>query len=183
MSATLHSMHQAQRGGDLKSGMHSNLTSLFDGIQVKKPLVSDDELVMHQVRYLGLTENVKVRRAGFCFRLPFAPFLQRYNALCAETWPMKPFNQVTGQDIEMLLSSGTARNWGIRELQVEPLRLEKGVDYVIGRTKVRKRCPSPSSAPLMVTSGVHPRTPNTYPPGNAACEGTAMRCPSPADSH
>jgi len=39
----------------------------------------DDRLCLHQVRYLGLLENVRVRRAGFCFRQGFDHFLGRYN--------------------------------------------------------------------------------------------------------
>lgn len=32
-------------------------------------------------RYLGLVENVRVRRAGFCFREPFETFIARYSLL------------------------------------------------------------------------------------------------------
>ena len=32
---------------------------------------------MLKVRYLGLLENVRVRRAGFAFRMPFNRFLRR----------------------------------------------------------------------------------------------------------
>ena len=41
----------------------------------------------HQVLYLGLKENVRVRRAGFAFRRPFDKFLRRYNILTKETYP------------------------------------------------------------------------------------------------
>ena len=46
----------------------------------------EDQLVTHQVRYLGLVENVKVRRAGFCFRTEYARFIQRYMMLSPTTW-------------------------------------------------------------------------------------------------
>jgi hypothetical protein len=39
--------------------------------------VIDEELFRHQVKYLGLLENVRVRRAGFCFRETFKHFLWR----------------------------------------------------------------------------------------------------------
>ena len=39
------------------------------------------------MKYLGLMENLRVRRAGFAYRRPFEPFLQRYKSLCPETWP------------------------------------------------------------------------------------------------
>ncbi|KAI4896560.1 hypothetical protein NFI96_007802, partial [Prochilodus magdalenae] len=46
-----------------------------------------DSLVCHQVRYLGLMENVRVRRAGYAFRQPYEPCLERYKMLCKQTWP------------------------------------------------------------------------------------------------
>lgn len=33
--------------------------------------------VKHQVEYLGLKENIRVRRAGFAYRRQFSKFLQR----------------------------------------------------------------------------------------------------------
>ncbi|ELK08065.1 Myosin-If [Pteropus alecto] len=43
--------------------------------------------VKHQVEYLGLKENIRVRRAGFAYRRQFAKFLQRYAILTPQTWP------------------------------------------------------------------------------------------------
>ena len=37
--------------------------------------------------YLGLKENIRVRRAGFAFRRPFDKFLHRYALLTPETFP------------------------------------------------------------------------------------------------
>ncbi|XP_078362990.1 unconventional myosin-Ic-like [Oculina patagonica] len=53
----------------------------------KKAAVFQDDLVRHQVKYLGLMENLRVRRAGFAYRRPFPFFLQRYKCLCPDTWP------------------------------------------------------------------------------------------------
>ncbi|XP_015522437.2 unconventional myosin IC isoform X1 [Neodiprion pinetum] len=47
----------------------------------------NEKIVLHQVKYLGLMENLRVRRAGFAYRRPYEQFLQRYKALCPETWP------------------------------------------------------------------------------------------------
>lgn len=47
----------------------------------------DEKIIFHQVKYLGLMENLRVRRAGFCYRRPFAVFLNRYKSLCPKTWP------------------------------------------------------------------------------------------------
>jgi myosin-1 len=38
----------------------------------------DQKRVEHQVRYLNLKENIKVRRAGFCYRNTFEKFLKRF---------------------------------------------------------------------------------------------------------
>ncbi|KAK7153709.1 hypothetical protein R3I94_007174 [Phoxinus phoxinus] len=46
-----------------------------------------DSLVCHQVRYLGLMENVRVRRAGYAFRQAYESCLERYKMLCKQTWP------------------------------------------------------------------------------------------------
>ncbi|XP_035265210.1 unconventional myosin-Ib isoform X6 [Anguilla anguilla] len=46
-----------------------------------------DSLVCHQARYLGLMENVRVRRAGYAFRQAYEPCLERYKMLCKQTWP------------------------------------------------------------------------------------------------
>ncbi|KTF72463.1 hypothetical protein cypCar_00034826 [Cyprinus carpio] len=47
----------------------------------------DEVLVRHQVKYLGLMEHLRVRRAGFAYRRRYEVFLQRYKALCPATWP------------------------------------------------------------------------------------------------
>uniref|UniRef100_A0A3Q3XF58 Myosin Ic, paralog b n=1 Tax=Mola mola TaxID=94237 RepID=A0A3Q3XF58_MOLML len=53
----------------------------------KQPGRFDEVLVRHQVKYLGLMESLRVRRAGFAYRRRFEAFLQRYKPLCPETWP------------------------------------------------------------------------------------------------
>ena len=55
--------------------------------EVKKFGVVNDKRVHHQVRYLGLVENIRVRRAGFCFRATYGRFLKRYKMLSPRTWP------------------------------------------------------------------------------------------------
>lgn len=44
----------------------------------KSPTLFDEERCRHQVSYLGLLENVRVRRAGFAYRQPYHRFLLRY---------------------------------------------------------------------------------------------------------
>lgn len=38
----------------------------------------NDKSVQHQVKYLGLMENLRVRRAGFAYRRGYETFLQRF---------------------------------------------------------------------------------------------------------
>ncbi len=49
--------------------------------ETKSKKTFDRERVMHQVKYLGLLENIKVRRAGFAFRQEFHTFNERYKYL------------------------------------------------------------------------------------------------------
>ncbi|WKY02867.1 hypothetical protein Q1695_016283 [Nippostrongylus brasiliensis] len=53
----------------------------------KSSAIFDIERVEHQVRYLGLLENVRVRRAGFVYRCCYQRFTNRYKVICPETWP------------------------------------------------------------------------------------------------
>ncbi|KAJ3661535.1 hypothetical protein Zmor_005928 [Zophobas morio] len=53
----------------------------------KKSGVFDEQLVGHQVTYLGLMENLRVRRAGFAYRREYSLFLERYKSLSSQTWP------------------------------------------------------------------------------------------------
>ncbi|XP_023369382.1 unconventional myosin-Ia [Otolemur garnettii] len=45
------------------------------------------DLVATQARYLGLLENVRVRRAGYAHRQVYRSFLERYRLLSCSTWP------------------------------------------------------------------------------------------------
>lgn len=59
----------------------------------------DVELVKHQIKYLGLMENLRVRRAGFAYRRTYELFLQRYKSLSKETWPNYNGNAKDGVQI------------------------------------------------------------------------------------
>ncbi|CCH59719.1 hypothetical protein TBLA_0B09040 [Henningerozyma blattae CBS 6284] len=49
--------------------------------QTKVPTDYDDNQVLHQVKYLGLKENVRIRRAGFAYRQTFDKFVERFYLL------------------------------------------------------------------------------------------------------
>uniref|UniRef100_A0A8C5I3J2 Osteoclast-stimulating factor 1 n=1 Tax=Gouania willdenowi TaxID=441366 RepID=A0A8C5I3J2_GOUWI len=55
--------------------------------ETKKPRDWEDSRIKHQVEYLGLKENIRVRRAGYAYRRVFRKFLNRYAILTKETWP------------------------------------------------------------------------------------------------
>uniref|UniRef100_A0A3Q0RQT0 Osteoclast-stimulating factor 1 n=1 Tax=Amphilophus citrinellus TaxID=61819 RepID=A0A3Q0RQT0_AMPCI len=55
--------------------------------ETKRPRDWEENRVRHQVEYLGLRENIRVRRAGYAYRRVFSKFLQRYAILTKESWP------------------------------------------------------------------------------------------------
>jgi len=46
----------------------------------KSSEVYDSKLMTHQMRCLGLIENIKVRRAGYPFRMKYSQFMFRYGS-------------------------------------------------------------------------------------------------------
>ncbi|KAI8818552.1 unconventional myosin-Ia [Fimicolochytrium jonesii] len=90
----------------------------------------DVELVEHQCRYLGLRENILVRRAGFCYRSAFPKFLNRYKLVGTHisvdprgTWPT--YTGTPREGVQNLLNSA----------------LVSGNAYQLGKTKVFIRHP------------------------------------------
>lgn len=79
----------------------NSLNQLMDILMTKEPSyircikpnddqrsgIFDERIVTHQVKYLGLMENLRVRRAGFAYRRPYEIFLERYKCLSSSTWP------------------------------------------------------------------------------------------------
>ncbi|UJR15523.1 hypothetical protein I4U23_002463 [Adineta vaga] len=56
----------------------------------------DQTLIEHQIAYLGLLENTRVRRAGFCHRISYERFVQRYKIIdCVQSkfHPHGPFTK------------------------------------------------------------------------------------------
>ncbi|CAI4690987.1 ASN_HP2_G0039810.mRNA.1.CDS.1 [Saccharomyces cerevisiae] len=49
--------------------------------ETKSPNDYDDRQVLHQIKYLGLQENVRIRRAGFAYRQVFEKFVERFYLL------------------------------------------------------------------------------------------------------
>uniref|UniRef100_A0A8C6ZBU4 Myosin IH n=1 Tax=Nothoprocta perdicaria TaxID=30464 RepID=A0A8C6ZBU4_NOTPE len=89
----------------------------------KEPGKFDDHLIRHQVKYLGLMEHLRVRRAGFAYRRKYELFLQRYKSLCPATWPH--WRGPAAEGVERL----------IKHLGYKP------EEYKLGRTKIFIRFP------------------------------------------
>lgn len=51
----------------------------------KSPTEYNTANVLHQVKYLGLQENVRIRRAGFAYRQTFEKFVERFYLLSPKT--------------------------------------------------------------------------------------------------
>ena len=51
----------------------------------KSPTEFNTANVMHQIKYLGLQENVRIRRAGFAYRQTFDKFVERFYLLSPKT--------------------------------------------------------------------------------------------------
>uniref|UniRef100_A0A3Q2XBR0 Myosin IH n=1 Tax=Hippocampus comes TaxID=109280 RepID=A0A3Q2XBR0_HIPCM len=91
--------------------------------EAKEPGRFDDVLVRHQVKYLGLMEHLRVRRAGFAYRRKYEIFLQRYKPLCPDTWPN--WKGTAAEGVQVL----------IKHLGYQP------DEYKMGRTKIFIRHP------------------------------------------
>ncbi|XP_072548925.1 unconventional myosin-Ih [Salminus brasiliensis] len=89
----------------------------------KRPGHFDDVVVRHQVKYLGLMEHLRVRRAGFAYRRRYEVFLKRYKPLCPDTWPN--WKGTAAEGVERL----------VRHLGYKP------DEYKMGRTKLFIRHP------------------------------------------
>ncbi|CAH7685721.1 P-loop containing nucleoside triphosphate hydrolase protein [Phakopsora pachyrhizi] len=57
--------------------------------QSKSPLEYDTVAILHQIKYLGLQENVCIRRAGFAYRNTFEQVVQRFYLLSPATFNNK----------------------------------------------------------------------------------------------
>ncbi|XP_014883090.1 unconventional myosin-Ih [Poecilia latipinna] len=89
----------------------------------KQPGQFDEALIRHQVKYLGLMEHLRVRRAGFAYRRKYEDFLKRYKPLCPATWPH--WRGIPADGVELL----------VQHLGYLP------DEYKMGRTKIFIRHP------------------------------------------
>lgn len=77
-----------QSANDLMSTLSLSQPSYIRTIkpnQTKIPTDYDTKMVLHQVKYLGLHENVRIRRAGFAYRQTYEKFTERFYLLSGKT--------------------------------------------------------------------------------------------------
>ncbi|XP_014679552.1 PREDICTED: myosin-VIIa-like, partial [Priapulus caudatus] len=55
--------------------------------EFKKPMMFDRELCVRQLRYSGMMETIRIRRAGYPIRHTFKEFVDRYRLLLAGVPP------------------------------------------------------------------------------------------------
>eukprot|EP00301_Raphidiophrys_heterophryoidea_P007483 c12893_g1_i2.p1 GENE.c12893_g1_i2~~c12893_g1_i2.p1 ORF type:complete len:1245 (-),score=362.38 c12893_g1_i2:189-3923(-) len=88
----------------------------------------DSARVQHQVKYLGLLENVRVRRAGFAFRQRFERFVRRYQCMLPpeiRSEAVRPGCDAKVLTVKLLEHAGSV----------------PATDYALGKTKVFVRRP------------------------------------------
>mmetsp|Transcript_15776 Transcript_15776/g.23714 ORF Transcript_15776/g.23714 Transcript_15776/m.23714 type:complete len:1310 (+) Transcript_15776:128-4057(+) len=100
----------------------------------KSPNFMDQARVIHQVQYLGIVENIKVRRAGYCYRSTFKDFVSHYRLLSTHTWPRWKPNACV-EDCKSILNNTSPVQWKY-STPLETPQWKEGVDYKMGVTKV-----------------------------------------------
>jgi myosin-1 len=88
--------------------------------QTKKPNDFDSNYTKNQVTYLGLLENVRVRRAGYAARMTFDRFVDRYALLC-QAVADNPSSQAGNKQVERIMNE---------------IGFKRDENYAMGKTKV-----------------------------------------------
>lgn len=168
--------NKSRRPVSLGSQFKSNLNHLMTKLSVCKPFYvrcikpNDTKQpnhvepirLQHQVKYLGILENIRVRRSGYCYRENFGSFYKRYYMLCNLTWPHSTveYTQLNLlQNIKNILCGQYVINWDKRLVldvaantttnadsksstepssasNVDILVCHDNVDYFLGKSKI-----------------------------------------------
>uniref|UniRef100_A0AAY5KLH7 Myosin X, like 1 n=1 Tax=Esox lucius TaxID=8010 RepID=A0AAY5KLH7_ESOLU len=142
-------MGTARRKPTVSSQFRDSLHSLMNTLSASNPFfvrcikpnmaknanVFDPEVVLNQLRYSGMLETVKIRRAGFPVRRTFIDFYSRYRMILKDV--RCPTGDYRGRSSELLMSYDPARrDWQLGKTKVflkEALehRLEKEREEVL----------------------------------------------------
>ncbi|KAJ3112864.1 hypothetical protein HDU96_004093 [Phlyctochytrium bullatum] len=136
----------SKRPETLGSQFKASMASLIELLMSKNPhyircikpntskasSIFDDELVRHQVRYLGLQESIRVRRSGYCYRQKYLKFLDRFKMLSPLTWPKWKGGSIPyGSDV---VAEGLKAVFGALNI--------KQAEWKLGKSKVFIKNPS-----------------------------------------
>uniref|UniRef100_A0A8K9VDM1 Unconventional myosin-X-like n=1 Tax=Oncorhynchus mykiss TaxID=8022 RepID=A0A8K9VDM1_ONCMY len=124
-------MGTARRKPTVSSQFRDSLHSLMNTLSASNPFfvrcikpnmdknanMFDPEVVLNQLRYSGMLETVKIRRAGFPVRRTFNDFYSRYKMILKDKHPT---DDQRGRCTELLMSYDPAK-----------------IDWQLGKTKVR----------------------------------------------
>uniref|UniRef100_A0A671LN89 Unconventional myosin-VIIa-like n=1 Tax=Sinocyclocheilus anshuiensis TaxID=1608454 RepID=A0A671LN89_9TELE len=87
--------------------------------ELKKPMMFDRGLCVRQLRYSGMMETIRIRRAGYPIRYTFAEFVDRYRVLMPGVKPANKQEDLRGTSQRIVVSV-----------------LQRDGDWQIGKTKV-----------------------------------------------
>ncbi|XP_065142943.1 unconventional myosin-VIIa [Paramisgurnus dabryanus] len=87
--------------------------------ELKKPMMFDRGLCVRQLRYSGMMQTIRIRRAGYPIRYTFAEFVDRYRVLMPGVKPANKQADLRGTCQRIVVSV-----------------LQKDVDWQIGKTKI-----------------------------------------------
>nr|XP_055035740.1 unconventional myosin-VIIa isoform X1 [Misgurnus anguillicaudatus] len=87
--------------------------------ELKKPMMFDRSLCVRQLRYSGMMQTIRIRRAGYPIRYTFAEFVDRYRVLMPGVKPAHKQADLRGTCQRIVV-----------------LVLQKDVDWQIGKTKI-----------------------------------------------
>ncbi|CAD2215714.1 myosin I [Angomonas deanei] len=102
----------------------------------KQPGVFVFPRVEHQVHYLGLLENIKVRRAGFTYRNYFDRFVKQYKYIHSRTYP-RPFEGTDREAAATILRAlrDAAHSEGLT-IEFRPSLQVSEDDWQLGKNKL-----------------------------------------------
>ncbi|XP_051536832.1 unconventional myosin-VIIa-like [Myxocyprinus asiaticus] len=87
--------------------------------ELKKPMMFDRGLCVRQLRYSGMRETIRIRRAGYPIRYTFAEFVDRYRVLMPGVKPAYKQEDLRGTSQRIVVSV-----------------LQRDDDWQIGKTKI-----------------------------------------------
>ncbi|XP_050520500.1 unconventional myosin-Ib isoform X1 [Daktulosphaira vitifoliae] len=106
------------------NGRHTHYITCLSPNHCNKKNFFDTSFVQQQIRWFSLVEIVRLRRAGYCYRLTFEEFLKRYKMLSPATWP----NSKYGNTVQSIMNL------------INCLPIPSG-EFVCGTTKIFIRSP------------------------------------------